>query len=249
MPVLSPTTDGYSVSTSPTALIKRALRILGVTDPGENPSAGELKDGLEGYNHLLDSWNSEDLVVPSLNKDTFSTVAGTQVYEIGPGGDCDIPRPSKLETGQVFISASGLDYPALTAYENDRWQEIPDKTTRGIPGVFYYDKGNPVASLSLFPIPDQIYTATIYSWKLLAQIALNEINGVFTLEPGYARAIVFNLALDLADEFGMTASQNAVATAITAKANIKSLNIEPILAACDPALLNRHYTFDIKRGF
>jgi hypothetical protein len=249
MPVLNSDTDNSAVSTSPAKLIKRALRILGVIDPGEDLEASELKDGLEGLNHMLDSWNTERLVVPSLAKNTFSTVATHNTYSVGPGADCDIVRPSKLELGQVFISDGSVDYPALEAYDENLWQQIPDKASTGLPSVFYYDRSNPVANISLYLTPDKVYTVSLYTWKVLAQIALEDVNGALLLEPGYARAICFNLALDLADEWDGKVTPNTISTANVAKANIKALNIEPIIAMCDPGVLDRNYIYDINRGY
>lgn len=247
MPVLTSTTNGYQVTTSPAKLCKRALRILGVIDTGEDLTAEELRDALEGFNHMLDSWNTERLVVPSLV--LTSTSVSTKTVTIGPGADVDIYRPSKLETGQVFLTLGTVDY-KLEAMSAERYAEYASLTGSGVPAYFYYDASSPTGSIKFDITPNTTYTLNTYTWKLLAQTELKDINGTFGLEPGYARAIAFNLALDLADEWGATPSQNLMATANTSKANLKSLNIEPILVDCDTALLDRpqYLMPDINRG-
>lgn len=234
MPTLSPTTDGYSVTTSPAKLIKRALRILGVIDPGEDLEAGELKDGLEGFNHMLDSWNTEKLVVPSLV--LTSTSVSTRLVTVGPGGDVDVYRPSKLEEGQLFLTSGTIDY-RLRKMTSEMYAEIASQSISGRPGAFYYDASSPVANLYFNETPDQAYTLNIYTWKLLAQVALGDINETLALEPGFARAICFNLALDLADEWDVPPSQNMIDTAVISKANLKALNIEPIDPVGDSGLM------------
>lgn len=236
MPTLSPTTDGYSVNTSASQLIKRALRILKVIDPGEDLEAGEFKDGLEGLNHMLDSWNTEKLVVPSLVLTSTST--SIRGITIGPGADVDIYRPSKLEEGQVFLRSGEVTY-RLNKMTAEEYAARAGFTTSGLPGAFYYDAGNPTGTVYLDVTPDTTYTLVTYTWKLLAQIALKDINGTILLEPGFARAIVFNLALDLADEFDGDVTPNLIATATVAKANVKALNIEPIDPVGDSALTPR----------
>jgi hypothetical protein len=233
MPTLSPNTDGYQVSTSPAKLIKRALRILGVIDPGENLEAEELRDGLEGLNHMLDSWNTEKLVVPSLV--LTSTSVSTRLVTVGPGGDVDIYRPPKLEEGQVFISTGDIDY-RLAKMSAEDYGQISSLTISGRPSKFYYDASSPVANLYFDETPDVAYTLKTFTWKLLAQIADNAINGTMFLEPGYARAICFNLALDLADEWDGKVTPNLISTANVSKASIKSLNVESIDPVGDSAL-------------
>jgi len=207
MPVLQSNTSGYQLETTPTKLIKRALRILAVIDPDEALEPKQLEDGLEALNQMLDSWNTEESVVPS--KILTSTSITTRNVTIGPGADVDVARPPKLVRGQVFVSISSIDY-ELGEMTFEEYGQRADLVISGRPSRFYYDAASPTGTINFDLTPDQTYTLNVYTWKLLAQIALAQINETLILEPGFARAIVYNLALDLADEFGVTASENAV---------------------------------------
>jgi hypothetical protein len=82
----------------------------------------------EGLNHMLDSWNTEKLVVPSLV--LTSTSVSTRLVTVGPGGDVDIYRPPKLEEGQVFISTGDIDY-RLAKMSAEDYGQISSLTISG----------------------------------------------------------------------------------------------------------------------
>lgn len=246
MPVLASSTDGYSISTTAAKIIKSALRKIKVIDPGEEPSAEEMRDALEGLNDMLDSWNTEKLVVPSLAE--TSTSISTRAITIGPGAIVDIYRPSKLDEGQVFLRSGEVTY-RLNKMTAEEYAARAGYTTAGLPGAFYYDAGNPTGTINLDVVPDVAYTLVTYTWKLLAQIPLNQINSTILLEPGYSRAIKFNLALDLADEWDGKVTPNLLQTAVVAKANVKSLNIEPIDPVGDSALMSPTVGWVDKQAF
>jgi hypothetical protein len=140
-----------------------------------------------------------------------------------------------LKKAKYFFAQGEVTY-RLNKLTAEEYAAVAGYTTAGLPGAFYYDAANPTGTINLDVIPDVAYTLITYTWKLLSQIADNAINGTINLEPGYARAICFNLALDLADEWGTTASQNVIDTAVVSKANLKALNIEPIDPVGDSAL-------------
>jgi hypothetical protein len=54
--------------------------------------------------------------------------------------------------------------------------------------------------LHLNPVPSAADTLVLYTWQQLSRFAAT--SDTFDLPPGYARAIRYNLALELAPEYG-----------------------------------------------
>ena len=249
MPTVTSPYELYSV-TDLTAkkIIMRALRLLGAIPTGEEIAASELEDGRDALNHMLDSWNTEGLVVNTLATAPFALIAGQADYEIGADGDFDTIRPTKLEQGQVWLNADGTDR-MLNPLTREEWNAIPDKSTSGTPKYYWYNRAFPKGEIWFYPKPNAADTITFYIPFLLNQItrAQSVSDSVFALPPGYAEAVIYGLAIRLAPEYGKPASMEILEIANNAKANLKRLNSEPQTVAVDDALLDRG-VYDINSG-
>jgi hypothetical protein len=228
------------------SLVKRALRLIGAVQTGESPTAVEQVDALEALNAMLDAWNAENLMLYSLAKETFTLQAGHDPHTVGSGGDLSTVRPQKLEAGAVYVTSNSSDYP-VEVISQERYAAIPLKTTQGLPYQVYYDGSFYLGNAYFYPVPDQAYTLTIYKPGILSQVGASTS---FSLPPAYANAIVWNLAVELAAEWGVIGSKEIAS--IAAKANeyksvVKRANIRPIEMRSDSALLNCNY-FDIRTG-
>jgi hypothetical protein len=238
MPALASANDIYRVRVSAAGIIKRALRLLGAADSGEDLKTNELADGVEALNHMIDSWNTETLTIPTLVRNSFTLTAAQQAHEIGPAAELDAPRPQMIEPGQAFVTGQTLgtvEYP-LDVYTQLQWGEISDKTTVGMPSVLYYETKFPLGVVNLYPVNDLAYTLVLYSWQMLQQVFMDSVNGEFALQPGYTEALVKNLAVELAPEWGMTASAEVLMGAVRARGNIKRMNSKPLIMDSDIAL-------------
>lgn len=245
MPVIPSPSAVFKHITSGKALTKRALRKLGAIASGEELNGNELKDALEELNSMLDNWNTEELLVHVVNRNAFTIAAATATLEIGPGGNLDQVRPQRIEQGQAWISEDGLEYP-IEVWLQERWSGITDKTTTGRPSILYYEAKHPLGVINLWPVTDKNYDFIIYTWNLLAQIS--NINQTLSFPPGYADAIVYELAIRLAPEYGKPVPPAVAIAAVQSKANVKRINdLTPELRV-DAALLKRGggATHDIK---
>lgn len=235
MPVISSPNSIYSHSTTGINLLKRALRIIRAIDPGEDLTAGEVNDGKEALNQMLDSWNAERLTVPALSRQEFAMISGQQTYTIGPAGDFDSSQVVKIERGDAWIKEDTLEL-RLAVISQEAWAGIPIKSTSGKPQALYYEMGSPTGNVNFYFVPDKVYTLVLYRRQLLAQVV--EMGASIQLLPGYADAIVFNLGLRQAPEYGSSASPETIMLAGETKATIKRNNIKPGFLAGDPALLH-----------
>src|SRR6266699_7095490 len=103
------------------------MRLIGILAAGETADAGEMADNLMVLNQMLDSWNTERLMIFTLLISEFPLVAGQQVYTLGAGGNFNIPRPSRIERMSIVNLANPaqpLELPMEMLSDED-WQTVP----------------------------------------------------------------------------------------------------------------------------
>ena len=239
MPVLASLNDIYRVRTSAQDIIKEALELIGVLDPSEPLSAADLTSALRTFNFMLDSWNTEKLTIYALVRNSLTLTAGQQSHTVGPAGDLDIPRPQSIEQGQAFITGGtlGTTEREIEIYNQHQWAAILDKSTSSIPSRLYYETAFPLGVIWLDPKPDVAYSLLLYTEQMLAQAFMDSVNSDVALPPGYAEAIVHNLAIRLAPEFGKEPPAAVIEGAVTGKANIKRANQKPVYLSMDSAIV------------
>lgn len=187
---------------------------------------------------MLDAWLAERLMAFSLNIDEFALVPSQQVYTYGLGGNFNKPRPAKIERVSIVSltnPAQPLEIPIdyLTDWD---WQNVPVKiipTT--LPQAVYDDGSYPLRNMSYWPIPNVVSNTRIYVWQQLNQFP--DLTTDLQFPPAYRKAIRYNLAVDLAPEWGMQIPQTVIATALESKGIVKSINAPLIQSFCDAALL------------
>jgi hypothetical protein len=210
-------------------LIRSALRLVGVYATGEALQIDDATDSLVVLNDLIDSWNAARLTIFTTKSEDFPLIGGQQTYTMGPGGDFDTARPARIDAMSailLFAPDNPVEVP-IDMYSVDEWQlKVPVKATTGTFPQICYDTGDyPLRSLNFWPIPNTtLNLVRIYSWAALAEPAA--LNTPIAFPPGYQRALRFNLAVDLAAEFGVANLPPVVAqVAIESKAVIKTMNV------------------------
>lgn len=193
-------------------IVKGALRSLGVIASGESPSTEEAADGLVALNNLIASWSALGMPIYELTRDT-KALTGAESYTL-------TTRPQRIKSAAV-IAANGVAQPVgiLTA---EQWSGVGDRTRTGTYAEsLFCDYGLSTCTVYLSPKPA---AGTLELWVYRALGAANLAGDTVTLPPGYERALRFNLALDLAGEYGRTASPELIAAAQESKNAITNLN-------------------------
>jgi hypothetical protein len=217
-------------------VINASLRKLGILASGEVPTANEQSDALVAFQNMLDSFSTESLIISSILREVFAITAGTQTFTFGTGGNFNSVRPQKIEN--AMVQAYGTNPIAelqMQILNKDQYAAIVVKTvTSSIPIYLYNDDAYPLANINLWPVPSVNTNLVLYSWKPLASFAA--INTAISLPPGYLRMLIYNLAVELSSDYGMSASDQVVALAVNSKKNVKKMNSKPIYLSTDPAL-------------
>ena len=202
--------------------INRALRLLGVLAEGETPSAATSQDALLAMNQMIDSWNTERLSVYATQDQVFSWPAGEIRRTLGPTGDFVGNRPVLLDDATYYRAPSGVSY-GIKFINQDQYDGIAVKTaTSTFPQVIFVNETFPDVEMFIYPKPTQVLEWHFISVQELTQPAL--LNTQLHFPPGYMRAFTYNLAMEIAPEFGVETSPQLQRIAMTSKRNLKRIN-------------------------
>lgn len=203
-------------------LIRRSLTILGVVAAGESVKAEDQEDAFNVLNDMLDSWAGERPVLFATLRSTYTLTPSLAPHTIGVGGTFNTTRPVRIDRASITpAGASGTEYP-LRLLSDAEWQATQGKTNTGMPLALWVETSHPLMKLNLWPIPSAADTLVLYTWLQLGRFAATSTT--VDLPPGYARAIRYNLAKELAPEFGVALSAEALSIADESKSTLKRMN-------------------------
>ena len=201
-------------------LIDQAMRRINVLASGETPTTQERNDGLVTLNQLLASWSAQLLPIPFLSFEGFALL-GASSYTIGPTSFFATVRPLHIKKAFVQNGALSKSPEIITT---EKWASIKDRSRTGKLAEFlhYTQLTDQIGNIDLWPAPIAGGTLTLYSYKPLTNLAT--LLTAVQLPPGYERAIVTCLALEMAPEFGAAVPDELVKQAEDAKVSIFGLN-------------------------
>lgn len=201
--------------------INRALRLLGVLAEGETPSAQTSADALMALNQMIDSWNTERLSVFSTLDQTVTWPAGQATNTLGPSDTLAGTNVRPVLVEGVYYVSNGESYP-VSVINQDQYDQIPDKTATGDPEVVFVNPTAMNATLTVYPVPTRNLEMHVVSARELTQPAT--LSTTLSFPPGYLRAFTYNLACELAPEFGVEPSIQVQKIAGTSKRDLKRIN-------------------------
>ncbi len=201
----------------PTArvIIRKALLEIGALTKTEQPAADEANDALDTLNALIASWSNFSDNIYSRTQETFN-LSGAATYTIGTGQTFNTERPIQIIEG--YTSSAGIDYP-LIIINVEQYNNISIKTTQGYPEYLAYNNGYPYGTISLYPVPSGVQTITLLTEKAITQFAT--LDTVMSLPDGWERALIKNLAIDLAPQYGQEPTASLVSSAMKSVGAIK----------------------------
>lgn len=201
--------------------INRALRLLGVLAEGETASADTSNDALTSLNQMIDSWNTERLSVFRTQDQVFTWPSSQSTRTLGPSGNFVGDRPVQVLDSTYFIY-NGVSYNVKIVNE-DQYNDIAVKTiTSTFPQILWVNMAYPDITMKVYPVPTAPTEWHFISIKELTQPALLDTELYFP--PGYLRAFTYNLACEIAPEYGVDPARQIQRIAMTSKRNLKRIN-------------------------
>ena len=203
--------------------INGALRLIGQLAEGETPSAATSQDSLTAMNQMLDSWSSERLSVFSTQDQVFTWTQGYISRTLGPTGDFVGNRPVLLDDATYFKDpTNGISF-GIKIINQQQYDGIAVKTvTSTYPQVIWLNMDMPNMDMYIYPVP----TKTL-EWHFISVTELDQpatLATALVVPPGYVRAFRFNLACEIAAEFGVEPPATVQRIAMASKRNIKRIN-------------------------
>lgn len=206
-------------------LINPALSEIGVRSAGETLPADIGADALAALNRMMDAWATERLTIPNIVRTTWTISANDGDYTVGTGANINIARPVFVDHVN-FIETSAnpdVELPLQKLTEAGYAGIVSKAQTSVYPLAWYYNPTVATGTLILWPTPtSSTLQGAIYVPTAVAQFA--SLAATITLPNGYQRAIVKNLAVDLAPSFSRQVDPELKAQARESKADIKRAN-------------------------
>jgi hypothetical protein len=219
-------------------MVRDALGLLLVLGQQDTLAAADMDDGLRFLNSMLESWGLIRQNIFKVNTETFALTAGDQTYTIGSGGDFNTARPSKI-TNASYIIAANVSYP-LRIIDERQWADIAYKPlTSYIPQVLWYSAGYPLGTLNMWPAPGSNMSLVLCSYAALQEFT--DKDDVMVLPPGYQRAIIPNLAIELAPLYNKNIGPTLTRNASLALRAIRGVNApRPVMSTGLPTTGGRY---------
>ena len=228
-------------------IINGSLRLLGVLAEGEVPSAETSQDALRAMDQMIDSWNTERLSVYATQDQVFTWPSGQLSRTLGPSGDFAGNRPVLLDDATYFKDpGTGVSY-GIKFINQQQYDGIAVKTvTSTFPQVIFVNMTYPDVEMFVYPRPTRDLEWHFISVEELTQPAT--LATALTFPPGYLRAFRYNLACELAPEFGVEPSPQVQRIAMTSKRNLKRINNPDDIMSMPYSLVATRQRYNIFAG-
>ena len=227
--------------------INGALRMIGQLAEGETPSAATSQDSLTAMNQMLDSWSSERLSVFSTQDQVFSWPPGLKSRTLGPTGDFVGNRPVLLDDATYFRDPANNISFGIKIINQQQYDGIAVKTvTSTYPQVIWLNMDMPNINMFIYPVPTKVL-----EWHFISVTELVEPATLATsliIPPGYLRAFRFNLACEIAAEFGVEPPPSVQRIAMSSKRNIKRINNPDDVMSLPYSIVATRQRFNIYAG-
>ena len=227
--------------------INRALRLLGVLAEGETPSAAVSTDALTALNQMIDSWNTERLSIFNTIDQTFTWPAGEIQRHLGPTGDFVGVRPVLLDDSTYYRDPGTNVSFGIKFINQQQYDGIAVKTvTSTYPQVMWINMEYPNIQMTIYPKPTRELEWHFISVQELDQPAT--LATELSFPPGYLRAFTYNLAMEIAPEFGVEPSPQVKRIAMTSKRNLKRINNPDDVMSMPYSLVATRQRFNVYAG-
>jgi len=227
--------------------INGALRLIGMLAEGETPSDATSQDALLALNQMIDSWSTERLSVFSTQDQIFSWAPGLISRTLGPSGNFVGNRPILLDDATYFRDpASGISF-GIKIINQQQYDGIAVKTvTSTYPQVIWINMDYPNIDMYIYPVPTKVL-----EWHFISVTELNQpatLATTIAFPPGYLRAFRYNLACEIAAEFGVEPSPQVLRIAMASKRTLKRINNPDDIMSLPYSIVGTRQRYNIFAG-
>lgn len=227
--------------------INGALRLIGMLAEGETPSSDTAIDALTAMNQMIDSWNVERLMIYNTQDQVFTWPSGEITRTLGPTGNFVGNRPILLDDSTYYRDPGTNVSFGIKMINQQQYDGIAVKTvTSTYPQVMWINMENPNISMTIYPKPTRDL-----EWHFISADELTQAPSLATtlaFPPGYLRAFKYNLAMEIAAEFGVEPSTQVKRIAMSSKRNLKRNNNPEDVMSIPYAIVATRQRFNVYAG-
>jgi hypothetical protein len=232
-------------------IITDAYGEIGVYGPSDTLSATDTAFALRRLNLILDTWAAQPLMSTSMQSYDIPVTAGVTTYTIGPSG---VPvtgvRPTRIRAARLsYPNSNPLFYP-LNILDILQFEELQANryydVGRTMPDTVVFNNTMPNSTVQIWPMPDLACTVTVWFDSQPAPFA--STGDTVSLSQGYYKALMLQLALELAPSFGAPISPVTQAAWQDAVRVVKAMNTVVQGTPYDERAPGFRGRFDIRSG-
>lgn len=171
------------------AIVTRALKLLSVAGAGQTVDADDGADGLEALNWMLKSMQAEGVNMWRENEVSQVVLAGAIETLI-------TPRVIDIQSARIVTGYERT----LSRWERGEYDQIPNKTSRGIPSCYFLDQRLGETYLRLWPVPSTDMTVIYTAARVIEDVT--DLDQEVDVPQMWLEAICYNLAVRLYPSFG-----------------------------------------------
>jgi hypothetical protein len=196
---------------------------------------------------MIDSWNTERLSVFSTQDQVFNWPSGERNRTLGPTGNFVGERPVLLDDATYFRDPQTNVSYGIKFINQQQYDGIAVKTvTSTYPQVIFTNMTYPNIDMVIYPVPLRLLEWHFISVQKLTEPAL--LSTEMSFPPGYLRAFRYNLACELAPEFGVEPSPTVSRIAMYSKRNLKRINNPDDIMALPYSIVGTRQRYNIYAG-
>jgi hypothetical protein len=177
----------------------------------------------------------------------FTWPASIRNRTIGPSGNFVGNRPILLDDSTYFRDPQTNVSYGIKIVNQQQYDGIAVKTvTSTYPQIMWLNMDYPNMDMYVYPVPIRDLEWHFISVDELTQPAT--LATALAFPPGYLRAFKYNLACEIAAEFGVEPSPQVQRIAMASKRNIKRINNPDDVMALPYAMVGTRQRFNIFAG-
>lgn len=200
-------------------IIKKSLLKISAYGKGQSIPSEDYADALSALNSMISSWGVEGQLMFNEENQSFPLTQAVGEYTIGSGGDFNVAKPTRITS--AFIRWNTSDYP-LRIVTSDEYNRVFQKNYEGVPCYLNYIPNTPIGTIRIVDLPYSDMTLYITSETVLNSFP--DLTTDVTFADGYERALVYNLAIELASEYQLEPSNTIIRIAAESKGIVENYN-------------------------
>jgi hypothetical protein len=200
-------------------IITTALRRLRVLDAGETAAAGDITTGAQVLNLMLKALALKDVTLWLTQEAELALILARGMYLLGPTGDpcltvvgaTQITRPVEVLEARIRDTDDN-DEPLEVCATRDEFFSISDKTSSGDATHVWYDPITTNGRFYVWPVADDATKTIVLTMRRTIE-DFDASTDDFDGPPEVLDALAWNLAVNLAPEYGREVPQLVMAKA------------------------------------